>query len=346
MLAVQLYKIATPQLTQPTSDKQVLHFKKTLSALRQAALPYWQSGQVSQPNILDNYAEILGIKKADESSQKAFLALHNDWEDINNKDTLKRLFVALKLAPLSDKALANSEEKISIFRQQYEKLIPKTYSVELDDGMRIDLNQKSKGHFEIMASQSTHENIEPFEVKISGKIETRMSDDGKEILTQIGDKILEIEILDIEDLDKRASSLAGKWTDGTHIWYIRRKGQSLTSFTIAKQRGEVKGDEEIFRNATFVLNELKASRIYDDVRDMAPSLPAQIKEKVLNNPNAVSRIQLRLKKDDESALVRLEGNVWNLKVTYDPDSYKISNIHSPYSKPLNLTLHVVRLVLP
>jgi len=131
--------------------------------------------------------------------------------------------------------------------------------------------------------------------------------------------------------------ITGEWSDGEHTWYIRGGKENGGIITIARQRGGKKGDEAVFSNARFAGGKIRASRTYDDVRDMKASLPSQIKAKLVGDPRAIERLELKLVTNKKSRARELRGLEWGLMVTYSPDDYSISKIHSPFSKPLTLT---------
>lgn len=81
---------------------------------------------------------------------------------------------------------------------------------------------------------------------------------------------------------------------------------------------------------------VQARGVFNDIRDMKPDLPLEVKKQLLSR-SAPRWLDLSLRFNPDTREAFLEGDFWAEHVTYSADDYRVKSIHTPYAKPLILS---------
>ena len=335
-MAKQLLTSTKSQLdsSQGSNPRQAKILSATQKALRRASIPYWRNNSDLPKSLIASYANALGVQPGTAKTNSAIMKLHNGWVADGDAKALERFYAAVdddRQKGVPQEALI---QKVKETRKALFGGLATDHTVELDDNQRVDFHwNPESGEFSITTSKSGEDTNKRFESILSGTVSGVTGKDGKGLVYRVTPDAKPLKVNDAETLKARTLSILGEWTDGENIWFVRGSEGQVTDITVARQRGSAAGDEATYRNAVFVRGVLRASRVHDDARDMKPSLPTQIKAKLVGDPRAVQRIELKF--DQEKS--ELRGKLWDMQVTYYPsENYAISKVHSPYGEPLVL----------
>lgn len=129
-----------------------------------------------------------------------------------------------------------------------------------------------------------------------------------------------------------------------------------TEGTVLRIRVQRQRDDGTFENwrgrlvrSYFDTPAIDARSTYDDVRDMNPEIPMDIRRNVSSNWDVPKKLLLKKESNLIDGYQILSGKEMSWLVTHNPDSRKVKSVHSPFWRDLILKRrendHIIKLIL-
>lgn len=372
-MSSDLLRAMKEQLQTPPRDvgpPQVV--KRTNDLLEQEMLYRWGRGRLAQADVVPKIASTLGVARVTPENLPTLQRFLDTWSQGETDQALREFYQATGRRPPSATEREALSQKLSEVLRADPATSARPHTIQgRNRGQSVTLEwQPEKFRFSMRVEDDGSGGTEPFRTTIAGDIKPKISQNRQDLELSVKPAAHPLHAQDAKELRQACTLLFGQWQDGEgRIWQINpadrraskelarvppspplpepKAGGLVTVIHLTKTRKD--GSIQDWPEARCQGGRLQARGVFNDIRDMKPDLPEQVKKQLLSW-SAPRWIDLSLHYDPATGEMRLEGDSWAEHVTYSADDYRIKRIHTPYAKPLALArtsikkedFHIVR----